>query len=384
MTHLRGFGWAVLPALLAAFQSWACSVPVFRYALERWETDPYSLLIFHRGELNAEQTELVAALRKWAEQRPVTANVVLETCDLAGKLAPERQAIWDSQTDAQLPWMVVLYPGWGEPIVAWAGPLNAANALALVDSPARRQIATRLLKGDSVVWLLLECGRRQEDRKIAAWLKPELDRLQGTLELPEQPAPDDFAPPSSRLNSDLPLRLAFSTLAVSRSDPAERIFVEMLLRTEPELRGHDGPIVFVLFGKARVLGALYGKILNETYLTDAATFLIGECQCMVKEQNPGLDLLLAADWDALLDGRRVEDPPPPALLGLSAAAQAAAGLAPGAAPGTAPAATGAQGPAGSPPVRSVVLRNVVLAAGGLVILAAALTLILRSRARKAG
>ena len=35
--------------------------------------------------------------------------------------------------------------------------------------------------------------------------------------------------------------------------------------------------------------------------------------------NPGFDLLMAADWEALLEGRVVKDPPLPPLVGMSAA-----------------------------------------------------------------
>src|SRR5688500_2171306 len=29
----------------------ACSIPVFRYALERWKPSPYEVLVFHKGPL---------------------------------------------------------------------------------------------------------------------------------------------------------------------------------------------------------------------------------------------------------------------------------------------------------------------------------------------
>ena len=37
--------WLVICSGLAL----ACSVPVFRYALERWDASPYALVVFHRG-----------------------------------------------------------------------------------------------------------------------------------------------------------------------------------------------------------------------------------------------------------------------------------------------------------------------------------------------
>ena len=42
--------------VLTAAPLWACNVPVFRYALEHWRSDPYQVVFFHRGELTPEQT----------------------------------------------------------------------------------------------------------------------------------------------------------------------------------------------------------------------------------------------------------------------------------------------------------------------------------------
>ncbi|MBM3889970.1 MAG: hypothetical protein FJ388_12715, partial [Verrucomicrobia bacterium] len=59
-----------LPAVLAALAVmlgpvvFACSVPVFRYALERWQQDDYPVTIVHRGKLTAEQNKLAADLKE--------------------------------------------------------------------------------------------------------------------------------------------------------------------------------------------------------------------------------------------------------------------------------------------------------------------------------
>ena len=41
--------------------------------------------------------------------------------------------------------------------------------------------------------------------------------------------------------------------------------------------------------------------INPRTIEDACRFLIGGCQCTVKEQNPGADLLLAVDWDLYVE-----------------------------------------------------------------------------------
>jgi hypothetical protein len=96
------------------------------------------------------------------------------------------------------------------------------------------------------------------------------------------------------------LKLSFSVLRVSRTDPAEAAFVQMLLGSEADLRDIKEPLLFPVFGRGRALYALAGKGISHETLDEAATFLIGKCSCQVKELNPGVDLLLAADWDKLV------------------------------------------------------------------------------------
>ena len=42
----------------------ACTIPVFRYALERWELDTFDVLIYHKGPLSA---ELQKEIKHWSD-----------------------------------------------------------------------------------------------------------------------------------------------------------------------------------------------------------------------------------------------------------------------------------------------------------------------------
>jgi hypothetical protein len=152
-----------------------------------------------------------------------------------------------------------------------------------------------LLQGESVVWLLLECGRRSDDDAAAQLLADNLRKIEQDARLPS-PEPDD-----SRLQSALPLRIAFSILRVSRADPAERILVRLLLRGEKELENCSQPVAFPVFGRGRVLAALTGKGLTPMVVAEACAFLTSDCSCEVKAMNPGRDLLLAADWESVVN-----------------------------------------------------------------------------------
>ena len=72
-------------------------------------------------------------------------------------------------------------------------------------------------------------------------------------------------------------------------------------------------MVFPIFGRGRVLYALVGKGIRADNLGEAARFLIGSCSCQIKEQNPGVDLILSADWKKLLKTDKLLDEELPKL-----------------------------------------------------------------------
>lgn len=311
----------------------ACSVPVFRYALERWPSDAYRVAIFHRGKLSEADQAVVDWLKKTGAREDGYDRIALRTFDVAGELGDDAKPLWKAQKEPKLPWMVVLYPEMTRiPAPAWAGKLTAQAARRLVASPARKEIASRILAGEAAVWVLLESGQREKDEAAAKLLEAQLKKLEKELQLPEQidpaavggaPQPGDAAPPVEvEIIGDEPadlampdLKVAFSVLRIKRTDPAEQIFVQMLLHTEEDLPKLNEPIAFPIYGRARALFALVGAGINEENIFDACAFLIGPCSCQVKAQNPGTDLLLLTDWDGSLMGELVKDELPP-LIGL--------------------------------------------------------------------
>jgi hypothetical protein len=308
----------VIIALQAAAVS-ACSVPVFRYALEQWQADNLQIVVFHRGELSAEQQALVARIEPKDLDAKFVANVWIKTVDLDEAQDKDVLALWETQSKAKasesLPWMVVLPPpksmGSGPVLSA---PFTDANVDNLLDSPARAELAKRLIKGDSVVWILLEGGTKDKDAAAAEILTSELKRLETVIEPPEID-PEDIADGSDPGE----IKIKFSVIRVSRDDPKEKSFVDMLLATEPDLRDaeFDGePMALPVFGRARSLYALIAKGINAETVEDASRFLTGACQCTIKAQNPGVDLLTSPEWDRHVDGHFKPDTSIPTLVGL--------------------------------------------------------------------
>lgn len=348
----------------------ACAIPVFRYALERWGADAYELVVFHRGPLEADQQAVLDWIEEAAPEDWTGANARLITVDLEGEVDEGMQRLWGAQSEPTLPWVVALGPATlgspGGPV--WSEPLDHRSARAMVDSPARRIIADRILDGESAVWVFLDSGDQEKDDPAHRLLEAQLAELQRTLKIEgaEEPADtddEDISGPGD-LQSPLALRVAFSIIRLSRTDPAERMFVKMLLGAEDDLKTYDAPMAFPVFGRGRALYALVGKGINEINIREACEFLVGWISCEIKAQNPGTDMLMFVDWDARVGGLTTESLELPPLRGMSGVLSLTGEEEPPAAEAKAPDAGGASG---------TLLRNALLAVGlvivGVVILA---------------
>ena len=274
--------------VLACFAA-GCQVPVFRYALERWAPADYLVRIAPSpsGLSEAEKT-IVESLRGARSDAETSANVELEIA--AGAERSE---------------LALLYPG--KPREAarapvWQAPLTAESVRGLLDSPARQELRKRLLAGESAVWVLVESGDRAKDDAAFSALNDALGEAAASLKLP-----DGVVTPSQStgranenaevLRTDLPLRIAFSTMRVRRDDAREAVLLAMLTHVEDDLATYAAePMAFPVFGRGRVLEPLIGRGIHKANVIEHATYLCGACSCEVKDQNPGIDLLIAANW----------------------------------------------------------------------------------------
>lgn len=277
--------------------SHACSIPVFRYALERWELGPYEVICFHRGELTSDDK---ANLKRLQEPSP-RANVALLDIDLDGEVPKGYQQFWERFAGKETKPLLMVRKLDSDLKTApiWTGTLDADNVQKILESPARRQLVRRLSGGDSTVFLLLESGNKTADDAAAQMLERELANLRERIELPEQ------STEGPQLRFALPLRVGFTVVRINRKDPQEEVFIPMLLNSEDELLTVTGPIAFPVFGRGRLLCSLQGTDLAKENLTSVVRFLCGACSCQVKELNPGVDLLIAADWLEILESLSV-------------------------------------------------------------------------------
>ena len=287
-------GWAgvvmVVAALLPAPTS-ACDTPVYRYALERWQPDDF-LLVAPASAQESLRREIDALASRGPRANvavldPVEAEQIGRTVD------PDRMVLLAPPDKLQ--------PGKFEEV--WGGPPTAAALARLADSPARRELARRLITGEAIVWVVVDRGEadvgdglQKLEPLITEFIRDvvaedEARKDEPSLEEPDAPAlkPSDkaiFWPPR------------MSVLRVRADDPQEREFTALLTAAgEPEVAAVSA--LFPVFGCGRTLGGIRLANLNAEAFLSACDFLTGACSCEVKEISPGTDLLLAADWNAV-------------------------------------------------------------------------------------
>jgi hypothetical protein len=309
MNHARRSPpWICFFLLLAGFAIvQACQVPVFRYALERWEPAGYRVTVVPgAGGLSDDEKKAVEWLRGAAGDAESPANVEVEV-EPAASGAPTSAA-------GQI---VLRYPhsrrdAREEPI--WQASLTEENARRLAESPLRVELRRRLLAGESAIWVLLESGDAAKDDAAEKAMMAAMGEAQASLKLPEPEVSGGATEPQGGgaaerkggpqanenaevLRTELPMEIKFSLLRLKRSDPAEAALVAMLTHLESDLGDYAAePMVFPVFGRGRVLEPLIGAGITSHNLMEQAGYLCGACSCEVKEQNPGMDLLMAANW----------------------------------------------------------------------------------------
>jgi hypothetical protein len=327
---LRRLPLLALGATLFPLSLCACSVPVFRYAFEHWAAAPFEAFVIHRGPLTEAQRAAARDLEPAGLAGRLHANIAVRDVNLDDEPPPELAELARAAQAGSLPWLVVKFPASNRrSATIWSGPLIMDSVAQLLDSPARKEIVQRLAEGQSAVWVLLESGDPRADAAAAEQVEERLNRLKSVLQLPKLDA-QDIANGLVSVGQD-GLRLDFSMLRIARSDPTERLFVQMLLNSEADLDELKSPILFPVFGQGRMLYALAGDGINDATVEKAATFLIGKCSCEVKEQNPGVDLLLAANWKEILASQRAGIPDLPTMAELTKAAPVTVTITPAAA-----------------------------------------------------
>lgn len=303
MRRIRLSGLLILLTLLLMFPrpGRACSVPVFRYALERWASDPYRVILFHKGPLTTEQQKLADAIAPDRNAAPGL-PAFLKTVDVSKPIPKNFVQIWEAEKSKPLPRIALFYPKhYGMDLPVWSAPLTSETLAQARHSPLRHRLIRRLLQGETAVWLFLPGGNPKEDQAARRTLEDGLAKLKEELKLPHQLDENDTTY-DSPVAEGVELKIAFSILDVDPKDPKESFLLASLLQVDETLTKNPGPLIIPVFGRGRALTVLQGESIAAKTIEEIGWFLVGPCSCRVKMQNPGWDLLLAVDWDEIIQG----------------------------------------------------------------------------------
>jgi len=294
----------------------ACSTPVFRYALERWTPDPYVLVGFTDGPLTDAHKNALDQLSGYRLSGYAPPPFDLETVDITEGAGPWEDLREIISTNRPAPCTVLTAPQDSGRGVLWIDDFSEDALRRMVISPARAEIARRILAGDAAVWLLLRGTDETENRTVRAALDETLAEIHAGIEY----SPDFVRTAEEEGRSPLPFR--FSVLEVDRKDPQEVVLIHMLpdVPSYPE----EKPLVIPVFGQGRALTILEPRFVVPQSILQIAAFLAGPCSCQVKSQNPGFDLLIPVDWIGGITEEYVYDDPEPALISFADLVPAAA------------------------------------------------------------
>ncbi len=221
----------------------ACNIPVFRYALERWRPDECEVIVFHQGGLTPQQEALLAAsmpavanspqnVSMQGKQAQATGARVIRA-DVAQTDGPH-QDLWlqlAGDSPKSLPYVVVRAKiGTGRTVNAWHGPLDSVRDWDVFKSPARTEMARRLLSGHSVVWLVITSNDEDRNAQVRKMLGERLEALSDKIQLP-----DGIGLPGSELYSEIPLLVKVQHAGGSAGRSRRKVFDRFVFQFSPQL-----------------------------------------------------------------------------------------------------------------------------------------------------
>ena len=254
----------------------ACSVPVFRYALEYWHPDPYQIILKFDPSQTNNSKEIVDEIKKHRQNR----SFILKK-------------IKTSQSNEQI---ILKYPASTRiQENVYENSLTKENFIKILQSPVRQKLIDKITGGDSLIFLLLEGSNKKQNNHIANIILKNIPILENEIKLPHEYA--DIPKEDLQIyNTNIVFKL--SMMRLSRTNSEENVFINILTRSLPEsIYKKSQPIVFPIFGRGRMLAAIREKNLNTETLRRWCEYIAGECSCEIKSRNPGFDTFIPIGWN---------------------------------------------------------------------------------------
>ncbi len=308
---VQKFGLLLLVLVIVPASAFACKVPVFRYALERWNVDQYTMVVMLNGEPDE---EIARAIKRVTEVSATdAANVEVQVIDIS-TLSPKQQwQLEDFDPTVETPHLQVFYPERnGQRKLCWEGSFTSSTLDAWLSSPLRSKVAEKLVAGASAVFVLVECEDSELNQRVEATVRLGVQQAMTEISIPEGVIPRFGAneylqqhPEASLddvLRCDVPLKVEFEIARLTFDDQDEKALRAM---GSGLAASASGPWLIPIFGRGRMLDAIDAKELSSQTVMNACQYMVGECSCTVKTQNPGVDLLMSANWSESLGGDTV-------------------------------------------------------------------------------
>ena len=278
----------ILTAILTVVSVIACQVPVFRYALERWNPDKYMMTVSSPTELTEDEKAVITTIitnhaninfkRVKGEEKSIT---------ISSPYQPDNKG------------------------VVFKGPIKK-ESLSLLQSPLRKKLIKNILSGKSSTILLLECSDKAKNEEAKKKVLKAIETAKKTLKVPDgivgknAKNKDEVEDPDNVLRSEIELKIDFELIVVKRT-AEEDVLVKSLLHAEEDLMDLDEPMAFMCFGRGRSLYPAIGKGITEEYISTKLGVLCRACTCSSKQEIAGFDLFLAVNWKEAVDTSSTED-----------------------------------------------------------------------------
>jgi len=303
-----------------------CETPVCRYAMYNWPRSPFYVVYFHQGEISEQDAAANKLLEEMGEIGPTGPNLVFKAIDVNDEEQLKQIPEFFNEARKELvkgtdPTHMIFPPWFTDPMVE---RLDEAAVKTMADSAMRKRIGELFNEGNSTILIVLT-GPDEEANAKAEKVAAEVVTAAATGEVPmaedadeyyEEPTSEEDAAADAEADTEAEQKeaepkLKVAVLKVARTDPAEQWLVRTLLSVESDLRGPEfekDAMVFAVYGRGRAMPPYVGKGITTENLIECVAFLAGPCSCMVKDQNPGVDLLTTWDWDATAEIIAKDDP----------------------------------------------------------------------------
>ncbi|HCE42486.1 MAG TPA: hypothetical protein DET40_02940 [Lentisphaeria bacterium] len=305
--------------ILSAFISAAVddSTPLFQLGQQKWEPDSYRGIVVFSGEHPADKEKGLNFIEGRIQDKARALNLVVGRADINDKsiIDEKTNGILKTFKPDRLPFTVIYFPAISDvEIPLWAGYLTATVAESICDSPARREIARRLIKGDNAVWLLVVSGNDEADANAYQMLSGELRQASGVIPEPMPVNADPEMVPDEKIIVPAVNPMKMSIIRISKDDKSEIILLEMLNCMEPEImNAKNDPVIVPIYGKGRILDIFSSDEVNKENVRTALRKLSSPCTEGIKEPASGSDMLMSVNWNAFLKGGLSVDKDLPAL-----------------------------------------------------------------------